>query len=56
MRVLMNQTASWTSCKAISLSSVVLLSKICFAFRPDYGEKRRAVYSPGSSEEQAQIN
>lgn len=38
--------------QAVSLASVVLLSKICSAFRPDYGEKRRAVYSPGSSEEQ----
>lgn len=38
---------------ATFLASVMLLSKICFALRPDYGEKRRAVYSPGSSEEQA---
>lgn len=50
----MNQTSSWTSyVQATFLASVMLLSKICFALRPDYGEKRRAVYSPGSSEEQA---
>lgn len=41
--------------QAISLASVMFLSKICSAFRRDYGEKRRAVYSPGSSEEQTQM-